>query len=429
MNFISNLFDRPNLDYVEYKNCKPNFLDQTTFWIPTVSRINTWPKAAQFVSEIVQLGYDRFPKVSEKQLVKITQLLVRDPFNSKFHLMNLEKLEKCFHLSEEFNLEKAKRIFLTHIKSLQENQKFDVNQILDEQTGLMPVGFAAMSKSPALLNALIQAGGLIFCGQAKIEDPHGVFKLYHEKASPVHLLLENYDGHKEIYDGHKEINEAFVESILNPKYYQFPQEMLECINILHQGGCDFNSASDSDLLQKSSKDKSVVKRTPIWQALTRSLSFVNYQLIMKALVNAKADIDSINENGWTPLQCATKNNWDWNDVKFLIELGADLFVEREGYFAYLPSNIKITCAKIHLTVLDLYTIFAKCTAKNARNLEEIMKNRFPDHQKNVKANVISFIAVNVLADLVLEYLWEPNHKHLTENYGVTHIGIPPYKKT
>lgn len=381
----------------------------TIHYVPDPSVIKSHEKAVSFVSNI--RSYHRLPEISEKQLVRIINLLVKDTFNSRVYLQQLEKLEKCFEKSKKFTLEKATKIFLSHIQQLQKENIFDVNkpfQIKQHRDSsiseITPVGFAAMNKAPALLTALIKAGGNVDEGQ-----------IGSELASPFHLVLLNSDLH----ENHNDLPPEYLEFVGTSFFYSFPKLQAQCIDVLHQYGCNPNSICKTELIHYRYDSHIQSETTPLWGAMlkfNRDQPGGEKELI--SLVNAKADINFKN-NGLTPLQYAVYYMHTLERVEHLVELGADIFTTTDEIsFDALEGRKWVNKRVNELTVLDLSRNpnitrgrpLYDYDRETNKYLAILMEANLPGYQLKTRAQLLTVANLpDVLVNIVMSYLWKmPN---------------------
>lgn len=419
MSCIANLMDSMTPEYTEVR--KGDFYRL----IPNPSKVNSYERAVWFVNNLE--SYGNLPKISEKQLIKIVNLLVKDTFYSKSYLENLEKLEKCFQRSRKYTLEKATNVFLDHIEKLQKEEIFDVNQTFNvkivEKTfaNLSPIGFAAMSKSPALLNALIKAGGDVNCGERNSTQQRA--------SSPLHLI--------------------FVDSYLHgldcmdAKYYKykgncysFDELAIKCIDILKEYQCEPNFICLSPLILHSFFKPNFnyfsfqgLCTTPIWIALMRwdylkkesdKEGMTLYENAITSLVQSKANIDFQNK-GLTLLQYAIDFIDDIGLTKMLVQLGADLFVTTEKDETLLTLSLKFKKEETRndyysridflsnslsyeeeVNSIKKYNFLSK---EKYHFLSEAREKKFQNYKLKTEAELFNFIPVQSLTSIIGEYLW------------------------
>lgn len=384
MNFISNLIDKVTPEYTELR------VGGDTYSVPNPSKVNSHERAVWFLDHITSCA--RLTEISKKQLIKIINLLVKDTFNPKTYLENIEKLEKCFLKSKKYTLEKATKVFLEHIEGLQKEKKFDVNQTFAVKSGerkwdplvnLTPIGFAAMRKAPALLNALIKAGGNVNCGERN--------EFQTCVASPLHLIFVNqYFLQKDIYD---EPSMHQLGSYSN--HYRSFKLQGKCIDILKQYGCEPNSTCKSNLIDYSWRNYHVYnsKLTPIWIALLELYRGKLDTDTMTSLVQAKADIN-FQSVSVTPLQYAAIRIDDIGITKILVQLGADLFVTTE--------EGRTVCDLCKSKPTNPYAF-----EENEDNFNEkykYLKEEMKGYKLKAQATLLKFIPVKPLTSIVIEYL-------------------------
>lgn len=420
INCISNLIDSITPEYTEVG--KGNFFR----FIPKPSKVNSHERAVWFVNHLE--SYGNLPKISEKQLIKIVNLLVKDTFYSKTYLEDLEKLEKCFQRSRKYTIEKATKVFLDHIERLQKEEIFDVNQTFNvkivEKTfsHLSPIGFAAMSKSPALLKALIKAGGDVNCGERNSTQQRA--------SSPLHLIFVDSYLH-----GLNDMDAKYYKYKGN--CYSFDELIIKCIDILKEYQCEPNSICLSPLVLHSFFKPNFnyfsfqgLCTTPIWIALMRWNYMKNesdkegmtlYENAIISLVQSKANIDFQNK-GLTLLQYAVDFIDDIGLTKMFVQLGADLFVttERDETLLTLSLKFKKKTSRIdHVTGIDPVTRnfrryedevnsiekYNFLSEKKYHFLSEAREKKFPNYKFKTEAELFNFIPVQSLTSIIGEYLW------------------------
>lgn len=326
--------------------------------LPSADAINTHQEAIDYLNKI---KYNNLPAITDKQVAKILKLLIPEKLTYlkwNNYLKNIEKLEKCFRKSETFTLDKATEIFHSHLEPFNK-EEFDVNQKLPG-IDLTPVGFAAQNKSPALLNALIEAKADVNCGSKNSQD----LQIH----SPLHLLFENSPIHIQ------------TRLEMNYSYYTFPDLQTECINVLIQHGCNPNSKVLGD-------DGEHIDNTP----LTCAIEYGNADQV-ESLVKAKADININIRRGpfitsyTTPLHMGISQI---STLRKLVEFGADFFAMSSRLETAASEAKRLTNGKESFQFL--------CEVK-AKRLDDtrvtLLELRFP----------------NVLIDIVFDYLRFPRTK-------------------
>lgn len=200
------------------------------------------------------------------------------------HIWKLLHLEKCFRKSKEFTMDIAIDIFFQHFESIKK-QGFDVNAVVSGN-GNTALSWATERTSPAIITALIKAGVTAKCVFAPYADPFQ--RIFSSKES------------EELVD--------------------------QSIDILAKSGFDPNVR----LLPMCTNNETLV--TPLWIASKSHSSHV-----IRSLVKAKADIniEIHHPEGSTALQAALISDSKFDDdpeklstVKTLIELGANIFIEK-----------------------------------------------------------------------------------------------------
>lgn len=328
--------------------------------LPSSDAIKTHKEAIDYLNKI---KYNNLPAITDKQVTKILKLLISEKLTYlkwNNYLKNVEKLEKCFRKSETFTLEKATEIFHSHLEPFNK-EEFDVNQKLPG-IDLTPVGFAAQNKSPALLNALIQAKADVNCGSKNSQDL--------QIQSPLHLVFQDSPTHVQ----------ARLE--MNYSYYTFPDLQTECINVLIQHGCDPNSREIGD------KSEVIFFNIP----LTCAIEHGNTDQV-ESLVKAKADINiKINRGPFTtsyttPLHMAISQI---STLRKLVEFGADFFEMSSRHLETAAGEAK------RLTNGN----------ESFQFLSEIMAKRLDD----TRVTLLELRFPKVLIDIVLDYLRFPRTK-------------------
>lgn len=279
-------------------------------------------------------------------------------FGTSEHLTYLVLLEKCFEKSKKFTFEKATQIFLEHIEGLKKLQ-FDINLSMRFYHDLTPIEFAAMHKSPALLNAIIKAGSAVnWVTNAGI------------KFSPISLVFLN-KHQSDVYISYR-------PNMLAPfMIFDFSELQIKCLDVLLNNGSDPNSLTVPNLCYIE-EGLNHFQMYPLWHVMMELDSDENghSKKMMKSLVSAKGDINYKN-NGLTTLQYAITYKFEDETIKFITELKADLF-EKD-----FKGDTAADLAK-------------KGNSKIYKYLKDEMKQKFGDA-------LLEFIKVKALTNIVMDY--------------------------
>lgn len=242
------------------------------------------PSTALIVKEDEEMQFNTWRKTDETNLIEVLKEWIPKEKCEEYpwasHISKLKLCEGLFRNSSTFSMEKATIIFQQHFESLKK-MGFDVNAELTGE-GCTPLGWAVLSKSPALLAALINSGAPVCVAKnSKVSVT----------TTPLHWVCW---GHGK-------------ESLI-----------VECVEILIKNGCDPNTRE----LEINSQDK-LQKLIPLWYA-----AHLDKKAVVKTLVKAKADINFETnhvDGDSTALQTAAFSCRYLSTVQTLVELGADLF--------------------------------------------------------------------------------------------------------
>lgn len=387
-------------DTVEYTDRRPTHrgsgivMEEFNYKAPNPAKVHSFESALKFFNSI---NYRKLPQPTEENLINIVKHLVKDEFNVYYHLRAFELLEKGFRKSKEFTTAKILRVFSAHIEKMQREYKFDVNHEINIGNGRMltPIGFAAESYSPALLQALINAGGNVNSAQKQ----KGV-------CSPLHLFFFSSPIHQ--------FSPPIPMEWRGPPpihTYSFPSEKNETLDVLLKNGCDPNLVCDTSLIKLEGEKK----LTPLKIALR-----LDNQGAVKSLIKAKADIYFKTQEGdidgkihygeWF----VNRINWERYGQCNLLQWAVSRYIDVSRY--NLDRN-KISFETIKLLVEegdpDVFAtaerghyVWEMASCEDLKSyLVKMKKTKFPSYVEKIQVVLLESLRVKPLTNIVVEYLW------------------------
>lgn len=316
----------------------------------------------QLIKALSNKVEDKYSAISTDRFNAIVDVLVTKSKLEDPHALFSVTLEKSYRLSKQIDKKIAITIFSSYFESICK-RGFDLNA--PSYNSEVMLSYAVRSQCPFIVQAVIDAKADV---NARFNNQETALYVLAEEGS------ERQRGFTEL---HK-----------------------ESLAILLNNGCDLNISTT----RYNDNRKNL---TPLDRALGDSNCGHEYRFecshaekLVKALVDAKADVNPTNELDKMPY---LHHSLAINYIKILVDAGADLFATFEGLTAYKTAQILVITTQKEIEekpYIDYFGIFLGCQSEKVQFLESEMKR----YKSALITCLNESIRVKVLIEIVFQYL-------------------------